>query len=180
MRFGDEKLLAEFKGRPVGSYAVRAALRAELEPVILVTRPELAPALVDYQPGLRVVNNEEPLKGLAKSLRLGLEALDRESSHALIILADQPLVTERLLNRFVGLARTGIGLAALSRDGNFCPPALFSRKYFSRLKRLEGDQGGRSLLADLGGSVTVIDADEPLASMDIDRPQDLDYISRRV
>lgn len=180
MRFGDEKLLADFKGRPVGSYAVRAALRAELEPVILVTRPELAPALVDYLPGLRVVNNHQSLEGLARSLRLGLEALDPDTSHALILLADQPLVTTDLINRFVDLAGSGTKLASLSREGEFCPPALFGRDYFPRLAALEGDQGGRSLLADLKGSVTVVDPDEPLTTMDIDRPQDLDYITRRV
>ncbi len=179
MRFGDEKLLADYRGRPLGSYAVKAALSSLLEPVVLVTRPELAPSLVDYRPGLRVVNNEEPLEGLARSLRMGLEALGDEVGHALILLADQPLVTDRLINRFVGLAGEGVGLAALTKDGDFCPPALFSRKCFKKLKTLSGDQGGRRILADLGGEVTVVDPEEPLTTMDIDRPQDLDYISRR-
>ncbi len=179
LRFGDEKLLADYKGRPVGSYAVRAALASRLEPVVLVTRPELAPALVEYRSGLRVVNNTEPLEGLARSLKMGLEALGDEVGHALIILADQPLVDVRLINRFVAQARSGTGLAALTSRGSFCPPVLFSSSYFEKLKGLSGDQGGRSILAGLEDEVLVIDPDEPLAAMDIDRPQDLEFITRR-
>ncbi len=179
MRFGDEKLLADYRGKPVGSHVVEAALASRLEPVALVTRPELAPLLVQYSPGLRVVNNSNPLEGLALSLRLGLEALGEEVSHALVLLADQPLVKTDLINRFVAQATTGTGLAALSTQGDFCPPVLFESSYFEMLKNLSGDKGGRSILAGLKDKVLVLKTEDPLVTLDIDRPQDLKLISRR-
>ena len=125
MRFGDEKVLAEYKGRPMGAHVVGAALASRLDPVVLVTRPELAPALVKYSPGLRVVNNPSPLEGLAQSLKMGLEALENEVSHVLILLADQPLVKTGLINRFVAQATAGTGLAAPFPGGPVLPSGPF-------------------------------------------------------
>jgi len=183
-RFGAEKLLAPVGGRPLGTLALGAALAGRLERVVLVTRPELVKGLTPAGPPdparLKVVLNSRPASGQARSLRLGLAALEEEISHALVLLADQPLVDTRLVDRFVALAQEGVELAALHRAGALVPPALFGRAHFQSLGRLSGDQGGRSLLALNRDRVVLVEPEDDLAPLDVDRPEDLAEIQRRL
>jgi len=181
-RFGREKLLEKVAGRPLGAHALAAALASPLDPVVLVTRPQLAPALIpDQAPSrLRVIVNPKPQAGQSLSLKLGLEALGPEVSHLLALLADQPLVGPELLGRFVAAAEQGAELAAIKLGRVFCPPTLFGRVFFPELMSLQGDQGGRALLARHQNRVQVIDPGEDSLVADVNRPEDIDKIKRRL
>ena len=181
-RFGAEKLLARVGGRPLGRLALEAALASRLAKVILVTRPELAQELIPIQMTdphkLKVVLNHRPEEGQARSLRLGLEPLEEEISHGLILLADQPMIRTGLVDRFVALAEEGVELAALHRTGTMLPPTLFGRLYFKELGLLGGDEGGRSVLALNRERVVLVEPEDELAPLDVDRPRDLKLIER--
>jgi len=180
-RFGAEKLLAPLGGKPLGRWAVEAALASDLATIVLVTRPELAPKLVpEADPRLRVVLNSRPEKGQSHSLRLGLAALEPESSHALFLLADQPLVGPALIDRFIRIAVQGVELAAIRPGGAFKPPALFGRKYFEELDALSGDQGGRTCLDRHAGKVAVVEIEAEIEAADANSPADLIRLKREI
>lgn len=172
-RFGADKLLIPLAGRPLAGWALEAALASDLARVVLVTRPELAQALEKDHPRLRVVLNPTPELGQALSLKLGLSCVEPICSHILFLLADQPLVSAGLINRFLDLARQGVELAALQEGGRLRPPALFGRRYFPELARLEGDQGGRSLLERYASRVRPVPPERPGQGADVDQPGDL-------
>ncbi|MCF8031510.1 MAG: putative selenium-dependent hydroxylase accessory protein YqeC [Desulfarculaceae bacterium] len=172
-RFGGDKLSAPLAGRPLAHWALEAALCSSLGEVILVTRPELADDLGRAFPAAHLVVNQNPARGQSGSLRLGLEAASPKASHALFLLADQPLITPALIDSFVAAALTGHGLAALDGLERIMPPTLFAREHFSELLRAKGDKGGRQLLAAHGEEVLTLPPNFPLAGMDVDQPRDL-------
>ncbi len=172
-RFGGEKLITRLAGRPLGAWAVRAAMASRLGRVVLVARPDMAEVLSAFYPGLELVLNPQASAGQALSLRLGLEALGPEYSHALFLLADQPLISPGLIDRFIREAETGRGLAALAGLESFSPPTLFAHQYWDALARLEGDAGGRDLLRAQASQAAFIPPSFPLAGLDVDRPQQL-------
>jgi len=178
-RFGREKLLFPLAGRPLGRHVVEAALASRLGQVILVTRPELAGPLSGRGGRLEVVLNPRPQEGQSLSLRLGLAAVAPGASHALFLLADQPLVSPELIERFLAAAQAGAELAACRSGEGLGPPSLFSRAYFQELAGLEGDQGGRSLLQGRRERVTLIEPGEALALADVDELEDARMIARR-
>lgn len=173
VRFGADKLRAPFKGRPLAGWVLEAALASGLERVVLVTRPGLALALEAEDPRLRVVLNPAPELGQSLSIKLGLTCLEQGFSHALFLLADQPLIDAKLINKFRQLARDGLDLAALSEGGLLSPPALFGSRYFAELSELEGDQGGRCLLKKYAGKVYGVAPLRPGQGADVDLPGDL-------
>ncbi len=177
-RFGGEKLLARLGGRPLGGWAVRAALEAPLSQVIVVTRPELRAALVGPEEPVRLVINHAPAEGQSGSLGLGLAAVEPRASHALFLLADQPLVDAALIARFVDAAGDGAELAALDGEGGSRPPALFARRFFGQLLSRSGDAGGREIMAAHAGDIRLMAAIPPEAAWDVDSPEDLARLAR--
>ncbi len=172
-RFGADKLSAPLAGRPLASWALEAALASTLHEIVVVTRPELADELGAAYPGVRMVINEQAAEGQASSLRLGAAALGTEVSHALFLLADQPLLTPALIDSFVAAAITGHDLAALAGEDRLTPPTLFGRRFFPDLLQATGDAGGRGILAAHGDEVLALPPNFPLAGLDVDQPPDL-------
>lgn len=155
-RFGTNKLLAGFCGRPMVCYALEAALALKAARTAVVTAcGEVARLAEEY--GCEVLVNDAPQLGQSHSIRLGVQAM-RDMDAVLLMVCDQPQLTaaslERLVQRF---ARSGKGVACL-RDGTHKGnPAVFARETFGELLALEGDRGARSVLRAHEGDLLVVD-----------------------
>lgn len=171
-RFGGSKLLTPLGGVPLVRRALESALASELCQVAAVCSPEVA-ACLPGDPRLRVVVNTSPDLGQAHSLVLGLAALDPDTTHALFLLADQPLIDAELVNDYVGLSREGAVAACLEQGDLRGPPALFARALFPRLAALTGDQGARRLLDDPTLEVWPVPPRHAGQGLDVDTPADL-------
>jgi molybdenum cofactor cytidylyltransferase len=176
-RFGGDKLMQPLKGRPLYSYALKAALESELQGVVMVCGGRLA-ADPPRHNGLICVSNPRPQDGQAGSLKLGLSRVPAGSSHVLFMLADQPLITPELINRFCGLAREGAALACQGWRDYLGPPTLVGRELFAELHSLSGDRGAGSLLARHKDRLEVVPAPHPDLILDVDRPRDLAKIEK--
>ncbi|MFK7696245.1 NTP transferase domain-containing protein [Paenibacillus sp. HJGM_3] len=90
----------------------------------------------------------EPLRSSGLALRRG---------GAMILLADQPLITAEMLNQLLDRFNAGLesdeGLRYVaSASGNvLSPPMLFSREAFPDLLRLKGDSGAKPILHGMTG-----------------------------
>lgn len=172
-RFGGDKLTRPLAGRLLGRYVIEAALAAEVDRVVVVARLEVAASLTAGLTGLEVVVNPNPETGQADSMKLGLNRLTESCGHALFLLADQPLVGADLINRFCHAARGGTALAALAGPNGPTPPTLFARRFFPELLQVQGDQGGRPVMAAHRAELRLIEPTGPDQVRDVDRPADL-------
>jgi len=165
-RFGsDDKLLSDFAGAPLARHA-RDAL-GDFGTRIAVVRsgaPSLASLLSDG--GFALVENPAPERGMASSLRLGVEfARDLNIDAVLISLADMPRVDAALLARLCAAFDPEPALLVCYDGRRRSPPALIGRRHFDAIAELDGDAGARSLLA--GAPVFAATPDQLL---DIDEP----------
>jgi CTP:molybdopterin cytidylyltransferase MocA len=166
-RFGGGKLDAPCAGKPLGAWALEAALAVPHERLAVVVG-DPAP---DFARGCEVLVNERAADGLGTSAALaarwaeGCDAL-------LIVLADMPLVSPRTLRELVAAG----GAAAVAYPGGRPgAPACFPAALFPALAALTGDSGAAQVLRGLA-EVTLIDA--PAEELrDIDRPGDLADVS---
>jgi molybdenum cofactor cytidylyltransferase len=96
-----------------------------------------------------IVENPEWEEGIASSLRVGLDAIARESEAdaVLVVLADQPNVDpdviESILERYESTGASAVVPKYRYQRGN---PVLIDRSLWTRIMSLEGDQGARTLL----------------------------------
>jgi molybdenum cofactor cytidylyltransferase len=178
VRMGQLKQLLPIGGQPMVRRVVEAVCAAGLAQVIVVVGAqagEVEQALVTLPAD--VVVNERWVEGMSTSLRAGLQALGPEIQAALIVLADQPALTPNLLRTLVARYRaTGAPVVVPFYQGQRGNPVLFDRSLFPELLAVEGDQGGRTLLARHEEEMERVEIDEPAANLDVDTRGDYEKV----
>lgn len=171
---GAHKLLAPVGGDTVVRLAVRAALAAPVDEVVVVTGDRTA-AIAEALHGLavRLVENPEFRAGMATSLRLGVAAVRGSAQAALIALGDQPTVPVDAYRRVVAAwRRDRRPIVVPSYEGTPGHPVLFAAELFDELAALAGDVGARGVIAADPARVATVDL--PFAPpRDIDTYADL-------
>ena len=174
-RMGSNKLLQEWRGKPLLRWTVEAALRSAARPVVVVTGNEAAKIEAALK-GLdvRFTHNPDYREGLSASLKAGLAAVPHSADGALVLLGDMPEVSAALIDRmlagFSPADNRSICIAVHERKrGN---PVLWARRFFPAIEALTGDAGAKHLLALHEELVCEIDADEGVLR-DIDTPEAL-------
>jgi nicotine blue oxidoreductase len=179
--FGGPKALVRFAGQTLVERAIRTLKAGGCRPVCVVlgaAADEVRQASV-LDDAIVVVNERWPA-GMGGSLRVGLDAARRErAGAALVLLADQPLVTPALVERLIGAWRTGARAAVAAYRGEGLTPVLLDRTLWRRVSRAAvGDVGARALLRARPELVTLVDCDDVGSPDDIDTPGDLDRLER--
>ena len=150
-RFGSPKQLAEYKGKTLIRRAAEALSGVGLSATVVVLGScveECSAEIRDLD--LSIVINDHWQTGMSSSIKAGLAKLlklDPEIDGVLITLMDQPLVTAEHLAGFIERFRADRpNVIAAEYGGITGVPALFSRRLFDELLKLEGDQGARSIV----------------------------------
>jgi CTP:molybdopterin cytidylyltransferase MocA len=182
-RFGSNKLLTLWRGRPLVSHAIAAIAALRDHGVVagataVVRAGDQPVADLVRQAGLRVVVNAQPELGLSHSLRLGLGALamlEPPPDGALIFLADQPCAPREAAEEVIRAWQLGGGAIVRPRysDSPDEPghPVLLDRDAWGLAERLTGDQGLGRALSNAHELVVHVDVDG--GNPDVDTPADL-------
>jgi molybdenum cofactor cytidylyltransferase len=174
-RMGSNKLLAEWRGKPLLRSTVEAALKSGAKPVIVVTGHENTKVEAALQ-GLdvRFVHNPDYAEGLSTSVKSGLRAVPATLDGTLLLLGDMPEITPALLDRMIAAFSPADGRAICvavhgHTRGN---PVLWGKTFFSEIDDLKGDAGAKHLIAAHEDLVCEIEADAAVLR-DIDTPEAL-------
>jgi CTP:molybdopterin cytidylyltransferase MocA len=171
-RLARPKQLVEYRGETLIARAVRIAVEAGLEPVIVVLGAErVAVRTAVRDEGVVFVENDAWAEGIASSMRAGLKALGPDVAGALMMPCDQPRLSADHLSRMVGSFRDG-AIVASTYAGVRGVPAVFARDSWSELMKLSGDVGARRLL--MNPAWTVVEVVFEGGEVDIDAPEDLE------
>jgi molybdenum cofactor cytidylyltransferase len=154
-RMGQPKQLLKYKDTSLLRHAVETAQASRCKgPVLIVTgalHDELFKECIDLN--VSVAHNTNWQQGMATSIHTGLRALTRdnaETTGALIMLCDQPLITTEHLNNLLDMflhhqQKVIVATAFANVVGS---PCIFSREVFEELYKLKGDKGARQIFED--------------------------------
>lgn len=174
-RFGGEKLLAEFEGRPLIEHALIALRDAPVDEIVVVVGSDAGRLREVCEPySARVVENPDWALGQSTSVKAGLRAIDRDARAAVVLLGDQPLVRAEAVRRLVESFEEGAKVAVATYAGKRRNPVLFSRLVWSDLLAgLSGDEGARSVLRERPELVVEVDCGGVSDPTDVDTTEDL-------
>lgn len=178
-RMGAPKQLLEIEGRTMLRRAVETVLASRAELVIVVSRhfEEVADL-----PVVQAAFYREPDE-LSDSIKNGLSAIrDWEEENALMDAAlfvpcDLPLLTSSHLDSLIEKYRGETQIVASRFAGTSGIPMLFGRALWAELDALEGDKGGRGIVARYPGLTASVDFEGAL--FDLDTPADLEAFGLR-
>ena len=173
-RFGGDvpKPLLELRGRPLMSWALDAATTSGLRPVVLVVGHHGGAVARVAPEGVVVVRSRRWRRGIARSLRAALEALEpwAQVGAVAVGLADQPLVGPDAYRRLAGAYRDGASLAMATYHGQRRNPVLLARTMWAQARELDGDEGARVLMDD---KAVEVDCTDTGSAADVDTLDDL-------
>ncbi len=171
-RFGGHKLLAHLpQGTAVGVAAARHLISA-LPHSIAVLRPddETLRQLLMAE-GLRIVTNPNADDGMGTSLACGVAAA--EADGWIIALADMPTTRPETIMAVAAALVAGAPLVAPVYREQRGHPIGFANRFRSALTSLDGDHGGRDILARHRNELRLIEVNDPGVLYDIDHIADI-------
>ena len=173
-RFGGEKLLAPWRGRPLYQHALEALTAApEIAETVIVVRPGFAAP--PERPRCRFVVNPDHAEGMSTSLRAGILAAPADADAYLIALADMPAVTPTLIESLVAFHRAaGSSITVPVCRGRRGHPVLIAAAWREALLGITGDVGARELLRAHPEAVAEFATDDAGVLFDVDEPKDFE------
>ncbi|MGA7129668.1 MAG: nucleotidyltransferase family protein [Chthoniobacterales bacterium] len=101
-RMGRNKLLLNFKDKPLIARLVDTLLASKIDEVIVVLGHEIEKVRAELQgKPIRLVHNPDYREGLSTSVRTGVDAVSPDADGIMICLADQPLLEPADVNQIV-------------------------------------------------------------------------------
>jgi molybdenum cofactor cytidylyltransferase len=184
-RMGGPKQLLPFgEGTTLLGRVLNQALDSNLSRIALVLGHEAGPikeALgpILAHPKLVVVCNPRYRQGISSSIIAGLSKVEETHDHVMILLADMPHITSKLINLFLRrYLDSKLPLGAVSVKGRRSHPVIFSRRFYRELHGLEGDVGAREIFDAQAGCTCLVEVDGIYDDRDIDTPEDyLGFVS---
>lgn len=169
-----DKLTLPFKQSTVLQSTLDQVISSGISEIIIVTAPgsRWKSTLADCN--LRIVENPLNKTGQASSLKAGLEEVNPKSQGVIFALGDQPLIGsdifKMLIDRYKSSLKPVTYPVYQNRRGN---PVIFDRTLWPLLMKLEGDEGGRAIIKNLGSEdIDLVQTDNKYVITDIDTPED--------
>jgi CTP:molybdopterin cytidylyltransferase MocA len=181
-RFGGPKALVRLSGVSLVERAASVLQEGGCQPVIVVLGAGADEVEQDCDlQGANVVRNEAWQTGIASSLLIGLDAAERAGAEAAVVLhADQPLVTAALIARLIAAWREEDKSVIACFVGEPVSPTLIDGRRWGEIRSsVVGDRGAKEVLLREPALVALIDCDDVGDPRDVDSPEDLEVISER-
>jgi len=175
-RFGGGKLLASVNGRPVLQHVLDRLAESGLAEVVVVLGDDARSieTTIDWRRERRI-RNEDPVRGLSSSVRIGIEALDGATDDVLMVLGDQPMVPVEAIRALLDAppdAARPIVVPVYPGDAGR-NPVLVGRAAFPLVAEATGDRGLGPMIAAHPELVREVPVDSPGGNPDIDTRADL-------
>ena len=177
VRFGSEnKLLADFGGKPVLTRTLSMLPRDEFSRIVCVVSCEETQALCEENafPFVRTEGG-----AVSVSIRAGVRCMEGMDG-CMFVNGDMPLLREESIRamaaRFHLAPEKGL---RLSVNGEAVSPVLFPKSFFPDLLALSGEKGGISILKKRGIVFDTVEASDPAEVLDIDTQEQLRDLQTR-
>ena len=146
VRYGDNKLMAQFQGKTIMEHVLEAVPSDRFTKVCVVTQYDEVEDLAGRY-GFLCIRNERPQDGISRTVRLGTRALMDECDAILYLVSDQPLLRRESLEKLLDCCLCYPDhIVCASWGGKRGNPCIFPRKYYPELLSLQGDAGGSTVI----------------------------------
>lgn len=171
-RFGSNKLMADFLGKPMVLHALHASSSLK-EKRIVVTRHEDV-AKICREHGVKVILHDLPYR--SDTIRLGLEALE-DVDACLFLPGDQPMLRPETVDMILSYWRAHQQKIVRPSCQNIAgAPVVFPKWTFEQLCNLPEGKGGNWIIKRYPEHVEAIQIDDPNELMDADTPETLEFL----
>jgi len=179
-RLGQPKQLIELQGETLIQRITQTALSVSDDVlVVLGANSELIEQnLLPFAEKISTIFNPNWREGMGSSISIGTEILAKKSDAIVILLCDQPFVTEKILQEMLQtFAHTGFPIIACDYGNQLGVPMLFDNSIFPKLLQLKADKGARAFFNEYEGKIGIVAFQQGI--FDIDTAEDLENLKKQ-
>ncbi len=170
-RMGSQKQLLPFKKSTLLGTVIQQCIATNTEDIYCVLGANATEIEAkNCNTKIHFIHNTNYLRGLSTSIVKAVEVIikkEPETSSILIVLADQPFITEAYLNQYLNLHKQKSSqVIATTYPDKIGVPALFPKKYLDALLSLKGDYGAKKLLVDIEDKLLITLPEDILTDID--------------
>ncbi len=173
LRFGSNKLLAEFVGKTLFEHTLELTGGNLFAKRVVVTRNDAVREICDKQ-NVEVIFHAYPDRN--DTVRLGIGQMD-EMDACVFCPCDQPLLQraslKKILREYEAEPAAETAILRLSYEGKVGAPVLFGKAQFEELKTLPPKKGGAYLAKKYPEIVRLVAASNEWELFDVDTQEDL-------
>lgn len=178
LRFGENKLLKSFCGKPLVEYAL-SAIPAEYRPNTLVVTCHEGVKAAAARYALADLPNPLAEEGIAAGIRQATEAF-HGCDGILFLVADQPLLrVETVTGMLRAFSESPGSIICAAAGKEPMNPCLFPKRFFAELLCLRGDKGGKRIVRTHPDSVILFPA-QPEELEDCDTPDHFAVLEKQL
>ena len=171
-RFGSNKLMADFHGKPMILRALQASEGLKARRVVVTRHREVAQLCKDL--GVDVLLHDMPHR--SDTVRLGLEFLG-DVDACLFLPGDQPLLRRETVEAMVyGWMEDRSTIVRPFHNETPGAPVLFPKWALPQLRQLPEGKGGGWVISRHPEKVTAFPVEDPCQLMDADTPETLELL----
>lgn len=173
-RFGANKLLYNYRGKPLYRYGMELLsdyCQKHKDCSFLVVSQYQEILLQAEREGISGVYSPYSHKGMSFTIEAALHALGNvpEEDFIVFVVADQPYLTEDTLDKLISVAAPEIETVSVKYGETPGNPTMFSARLIPELLALKEDEGGRKVIHR--HSCVFVEAGDKKELYDIDTPE---------
>jgi cyclic pyranopterin phosphate synthase len=169
-RFGGNKLMADFRGRPMICQILDSTEGIFGERIVVTRNEEVLKLCEDMN--IKTIYHELPHRN--DTIRLGLEALSDKVKYCMFCQSDQPLLSKKTIyNMLVSADEESDYIWQIKSGDRVGAPVIFPRWAFDELKNLPEGKGGILVIKSHPDNVKYVETDNKFELMDVDTKEDL-------
>jgi CTP:molybdopterin cytidylyltransferase MocA len=173
---GANKALLPIDGKPALAVVLATIRESGMQsPVVVLGHDDEAVRRAVDLSNCVVIVNTQPERGLSRSMKLGLDAIDTSVDGALVFHVDMPYLASSTIRAVLQAAESGAVFAAPSHGEQRGFPVYFGQAVIPALmESLRGDSGGRAFLARHVSDLRHVPVVDPGCIVDLDHPSDIE------
>ena len=147
--FNQNKLIKNYKGKPLINHVVQSIIKSKIEKLIIVLGFEYLKVKkkINKNKKIKFVINHNYTRGIASSIKCGLKKISNKSDGFIIVQADMPKISKNILNKLYKEIKTNKKEIFVPRKNNkIGNPIGFKLSMINQLKKISGNRGAKFII----------------------------------
>ena len=173
-RFGDNKLMTNFCGKPLISYIINTAQNVFCSIVVVTRHKDVE--LLCKEMGVDVVYHDLPYR--SDTVKLGLSHFGKNFDGYIFCQGDQPLLSEDTLYKMAEeFSKDKEKIVRLLHNNTPCSPVIFPQWTYDSLSDLPQGKGGNVVVKSNTDKVVYVNTPNIYETIDVDTKEDLQKLT---
>ena len=171
----ENKLIKNYKGKHLINHILKSLIKSKVNKIIVVLGHEsrkIKKIVLKSKKIIFVVNSSYK-KGISSSIKFGLKKISKKNIGFLIVHADMPLISKRILNTLCSAIKTKnkeIFVPVYKKKiGN---PLAFKYSMIQYFRKIKGDRGAKKLIRLYKSKVQMVNIKSKSILIDFDQLKD--------